>query len=98
MIPHTRFLATLRPNFVLEVPDQLSDVRVSPRQHIANDRSSRHATPLQFRNRDDRTTNSIESDHAFIPHQECDKIRDKFARPGRPHAALAVTRSVRGEP
>ena len=51
IVPHPRLEPSLLANFVLQILDQLRDVRIGPRQHVASQRATRHASILQFRNR-----------------------------------------------
>ena len=86
-------------NFVLQILDQLSNVRIGPRQHIASDRAARHASTVC--NSETAITvqrTRLKATMDFRPPTSRDKICDKVVRPLDPHAVLALTRSARGEP
>ena len=89
IVPHPRLKSSLFANFVLQILDQLRDIRIGPRQHFASQRAPRQASIVQLRNRDHRATNSIESNHDAHSPNSNDKIDDKAVRVPISHRVLA---------
>jgi hypothetical protein len=77
------------PNFVLQLLDQLSHIRIGPGQHFASQRAARQASIVQLRNRNHRAVNSIESNHDEHSPSSVEKIDDKAVRVPIPRRVLA---------
>jgi hypothetical protein len=89
-VANPRLEATLLTNLVLQILDQLRDIRIGPRQNLASDSSARQASIVQLRNRDHCAANSIESNHDAHSPNSNDKIVDKAVRVPIPHRVLAI--------
>jgi len=85
-----RLRGPLFANFVLQILDQLRDVRISPRQNFASQRTARQASVVQLRYRDHRAANSIESNHDAHSPKLRMKIVDKAVWVPIPHRVLAI--------
>jgi len=83
-----RLKTTLFTNFVLQILDQLRDIRIGPRQNLASDSATGQASIVQLRNRDHRAANSIESNHDVNSPKLRMKIVDKAVRVPIPHRVL----------